>query len=367
MRILHTIDSAGIYGAEVMLLNLMSEQVKIGLEPILLSIESANSESPSDLVIEAEKRGLTVMRMEMHRGYNQSDSYKIINYANSTGTDLIHSHGYKSDILLGFLPKRVRTIPVISTAHGWISVRFLSKIWLYVLLDKIAIRRLDAIVYVNPLSKNVVKHKQSFVVENGLPDHNFSLLNDIDGFFDRKNDEYIIGTISRLSEEKGLIYLLQSVRLLLAEGRNIKLVIIGDGPLKIQYQSYIDKYNLGNSIKMLGYKPNAYKYLSCLNLFILPSLTEGLPITILEAMQSGTPIIATNVGAIPSVLDNGKYGTIVNPANAKEIATAIKHHMDNRKLSLSVAELARHHVLENFSCSSMTNKYLDVYHKVIQK
>lgn len=368
MKILHVIDSAGIYGAEVMLLNLMREQKKQGEQPILLGIESESVENPPDIVKEATRDGIQVVRMSMKRGYNKEDAFRIIACAESNKIDLIHSHGYKSDILLGFMSRQNRKIPTISTVHGWISVRMLTKIWLYNFFDKIALRRLDAIVYVNPTASNVVRHRNPFYVENGIPECDFSLEEGIDSFFNHTDQkQIIIGSISRLSEEKGLIFLLKAAKELLDFGLNIKLAVIGEGKLRDEYEKFISQHNLEDKVRILGYKPNAYKYLRLFDIFVIPSLTEGLPITLLEAMQSEIPIVATKVGAIPHVLENGKYGKLVNPANIDELSNAISLIIKSPEESLKVAKQARIHANKSFSCAQMAIKYSEIYRKVVKQ
>ncbi len=366
MKILHVIDSAGIYGAEIMLLNLMSEQIRLGIQPILLGIESEFAVSPSDIVREAVIRGMQVIRMGMKTGYNKNDGNRIVSCATENNIDLIHSHGYKSDILLGFMQKSSRKIPIISTVHGWISVRMLTRIWVYNYLDKLALRRLDAIVYVNPKAKNVVKHKYPFYIENGIPEYDFSRKNNVDPFLIKQvSSQFIVGVISRLSEEKGIIYLLQAVRMLLENKYDIKLVIIGDGRLRTEYERFITINQLEQHIKILGYKEEAYLYLPYFDVFVLPSLTEGLPITVLEAMQASVPIIATDVGAVSFVLENGKYGTLVKPGDSILLANAIKENINSHQQSLIVAEQARKHALEKYSSMQMAVKYTEIYNKVI--
>lgn len=365
MKILHVIDSAGIYGAEIMLLNLMSEQVKAGMQPILLGIESDSAVTPSDIVKQAAIRGLQVIRMGMKTGYNRKDGFRIIHCAEDNNIDVIHSHGYKGDILLGFLPKSGNNIPIISTVHGWISVRMLTRIWVYNFIDKLALRRLDAIVYVNPGARNIIKHKNAFYIKNGIPIYDFSKNINIDNFIvNRERKQYVIGTISRLSEEKGVIYLLHAVKSLLDSKYNIKLAIIGDGKLRPVYERFISLNKLDKWVKIFGYKEDAYLYLPHFDIYVLPSLTEGLPITILEAMQASVPIIATDVGAVSLVLENGKYGKIVKPGESKLLSVAIKEVLDDYDNSLLLAKQARTHVCEQYSSKTMAKGYSELYTKV---
>ena len=118
MKVLHVIDSGGLYGAEVMLLNLMSEQVAMGLEPILASIgDPGITEKP--LETEAIRRGLPVKVFRMRPGPNVWGALKILRFARSELVGLLHSHGYKGNILFGLMPRMLRRIPMVATVHGW--------------------------------------------------------------------------------------------------------------------------------------------------------------------------------------------------------------------------------------------------------
>lgn len=370
MRILHVIDSAGLYGAEIMLLNLMKEQQQMNLNPMLLSIEDISGNSEGSLKEEAVKRGLNAERLALSRGYSIANGLKISRFAVGNRMDIIHSHGYKANILLGSLPKSLRKIPVMSTIHGWTPTKMFSKIWLYTLLDKICLRRMDAIVNVNSLSPRVGGSAEGFVIENGIDELKFNpkhILQSDPKINNFCKDSFVIGVLSRLSKEKGLIYLIEAVRLLSDSIKNIKLVIIGEGPLRGFLQDNILKYGLSDKVLLAGYRNSAYNYLPLFNVFVLPSLTEGLPITILEAMQAGVPIVASGVGGIPDVLGKGKYGITVEPANPKALAEAILYVYLNPDLTKEMGKKARQAVLKKYSSRRMAEGYLKVYESVLKK
>lgn len=370
MRILHVIDSAGLYGAEIMLLNLMKEQQQMNINSLLLSIEDINGNSEGSLKEEAVKRGLNAERLTLSRGYSLANGLKIIRFAVENRMDIIHSHGYKANILIGSLPKSSRKMPVMSTIHGWTSVKIFSKIWLYTMLDKVCLRRMDAIVNVNSLAPRVGGSAEKFVIENGIDELKFNpeyALQSDSKISDFCKDSFVIGALNRLSSEKGLIYLIEAIRLLSDSIKNIKLVIIGEGSLRGFLQDNILKYGLSDKILLAGYRNNAYNYLPLFNVFVLPSLTEGLPITILEAMQAGVPIVASGVGGIPDVLGKGKYGITVEPANPKALAEAILYVHLNPDLAKEMGEKARQAVLKKYSSRRMAEDYLKVYESILNK
>jgi len=135
MKILHVTDSGGLYGAEMVLLNLVAEQMKTGLEPTIASIgEKWIQEKPFET--EAVKRGLRVVKFRMFPGPNLPGMFKVLRYAQKYGFDILHSHGYKGDVAFGSMPKSIRKLPLVSTLHGWTSVVGFSKNRIYEWLQK---------------------------------------------------------------------------------------------------------------------------------------------------------------------------------------------------------------------------------------
>ena len=123
IKILHLIDSAGLYGAEKMLLTLASEQVKQGFQPTILSAnEGSDDENP--LETEAIKLGLPVKRWTMDAGLNVTATRHILDWSKRNHYDVMHTHGYKFDILVGMSSKRAREIPLVCTVHGYTIAPF---------------------------------------------------------------------------------------------------------------------------------------------------------------------------------------------------------------------------------------------------
>ncbi|MHA1724741.1 MAG: glycosyltransferase [Promethearchaeota archaeon] len=137
----------------------------------------------------------------------------------------------------------------------------------------------------------------------------------------KKDNSIRFISIGRLSKEKGHIYLLEAFNEVKNELSNSKLFIIGEGPLRKELENKINTWNLKEHVFLLGLKKNPYKYLNCASIFILSSLHEGFPMSILEAMACGLPIISTNCPTGPNeILNNGKYGLLVKTGDAGDLA-----------------------------------------------
>jgi len=367
IKVLHVIDSGGMYGAEIMLLNLMEEQCKLGLHSILLSIEEPGSRN--GLRAAAQKRGLNAISLRLSRGYSISKAKEILQCAKNMAVNLIHSHGYKGNILIGSLPRSARRIPVVSTIHGWTATKKFSKIWIYSLLDKFFLRRMDGVFYVNSLMRRIGGRAKGFVIENGMPELSF----DPDGAIESDplvgefiRNGFIIGTICRLSDEKGLKHLMRAVRFLSAKHADIKVVVIGEGPQEKELRKIISDESLSEKVLLAGYREAAYNYLPLFDIFVLPSLTEGLPITLLEAMQAEVPIIATRVGGMPGLLGDGKLGYLVEPADAQALADAVDKVRSGHEEAATMVNNARKAALAKYSSRRMAEEYLKAYEVVLK-
>ncbi len=384
MKVLHLIDSGGLYGAEVMLLNLVAEQVRQGLEPVICSMgEKQIAEKPFEAA--AAERGFAIRKFRMRAGFNIAGALEILKFAHDQRADILHSHGYKGDILFGFLPKRFRRIPLVTTLHGWTSTGSLNRMKIYEWLDAASLKFMDAVVIV---SKGMLSHRKLrnmrlrnlSIVENGMPRPDFAGNVRIPGdrlqtpalngpldqdIIDFCRDGFVVGAIGRLSPEKGFSCLLEAAsRLMNDTVRDLKIVIIGEGRERTALETLARALNLENKVLFAGYRSHANRYLPCFKAFVLPSFTEGLPITVLEAMQSGTPVIATTVGGIPEALAYGEAGLLVKPGDCNELAKAIRSFHEDPFYAKQLAAQAQTRAFTRYSSEQMALGYSKIYQSI---
>lgn len=162
-------------------------------------------------------------------------------------------------------------------------------------------------------------------------------------------EEFIVGTIANFYKTKGLKYLIEAAAKI--NDKNIKFVIIGDGRERKNLEHLINQYNLGGRVKLLGKKKNAHQYIKAFDVFILPSVKEGFPWVILEAAAAEVPIIATNVGAIPEIIEDEKSGIIIEPKKPQQIVRAL-----DKIQSLNTADQAHQIILQKFTLKRMTSE-----------
>ncbi|TYC62730.1 glycosyltransferase [Marinobacter sp. BW6] len=372
MKILHLIDSGGLYGAEKMLLSLVKEQLKQGLEPMILS---AGEPQVGEKAIEAEakKLGLPVTEWRMKPGFNMKASWTIRNWALANKYQLLHSHGFKFNVLLGALPEKVRGLPIVTTLHGYVHAPRYSKMWVYESLDRFAIRRMKGVVLVGEAMKKELPGKLSngevITIPNGLEiselqDSSLSLLDEPFKSFLDKHESVILG-VGRLSREKGFDRLISAFSEFRKHSPTSGLVIVGEGKLRHQLEALIAELDIQDDVLMPGYCSTVPALLRQSQVLVMPSLTEGLPITLLEAISLKVPVVASAVGEIPKVLGDGKGGKLLRDLEPSTIAGAVEQTINDEERSRLRTEWAYEAVVKDFSSAAMAASYLEFYERVL--
>jgi glycosyltransferase involved in cell wall biosynthesis len=240
---------------------------------------------------------------------------------------------------------------------------------------------MDAVVLVNQAMRNHSRLKKlsgiNFeVVNNGIPVSSvppespspFLAIQPFDHLtkkiIDFCSNGFTVGSIGRLSDEKGFNYLIEALHALRQRGADVRLVIIGEGNQRFSLEKQIAALGLDDCVLLPGYVRNAKHMIACFDVFIIPSLTEGLPITLLEAMQAQVPVVATAVGGMPEVLDHGRAGVLVDPGEPISLADGIMKYLSDPNLSKQSAAKAFERANSCYNSRCMAEEYLRIYEKV---
>jgi len=244
--------------------------------------------------------------------------------------DLLHTNGYFADIV-GIPVARINGLPSMSTCHGYISTT--RNLRLYNAMDRLVLKFATRVLAVSEGIKQTL-------LDSGLsPSRVRVLVNAVDfpkstgsahtgrdakrGSHGISRDDFVVGYAGRLSIEKGLIHLLAASAQLLRGGIPLRVLIIGDGPQRKELEKLSLELGLGDRVLFPGFQEDIAEWILCMDVFILPSLTEGTPMALLEAMACGVPAIASAVGGVPQVIEHGETGILVSPGRAEEIGNAV--------------------------------------------
>ena len=288
--------------------------------------------------------------------------------------DLVHTNGYFADIT-GLIGAKLQRIPIISTCHGFIAND--TKLAVYNVLDVIALRCMNQIITVSGKIK-------SDLVEKGLKENKIQIIqNAVESIDDAtwfqqqrqnvrrkyeiKETEIVLGYVGRLSVEKGVKYLIEAGADMVKAGVQVRILIIGDGPQKKEIKQTAQEQGLGEKVLFAGFQQNVSAILPAFDTFVLPSLTEGTSMALLEAMACGLPVIATAVGGTPKVLVSQVNGMLVPPESPEAIVHAVMQLIEDEALRNRLGHEAKQTIASDFSITRWIGKIESIYSETIGK
>lgn len=282
--------------------------------------------------------------------------------------DIIHTNGYFADII-GIPAARMMGIPSISTCHGFITNDM--KLKLYCFLDRMVLLFANKIIAVSDdikdnLAKIGIKKSKIRVILNSVESNSdrsalkFSRMQ-IPSNLDLQDEDLVLGYVGRLSEEKGTKFLIEAVSSLDQAKVPVKLLLIGDGHQKRELERLVQEKGLNRKVLFVGFQDRIEVWLKMLDVFVLPSLSEGTPMALLEAMAQGLPVVASNVGGIPSIIRSGYNGILTEPANQRKLVDAISMIYQNSQFRASLGVSAKKTVRERFNAAIWVKEIESLY------
>ena len=176
-----------------------------------------------------------------------------------------------------------------------------------------------------------------------------------------KPTDHVIGYIGRMSHEKGVHILLEALQILVKKQEKIIAIIVGDGPFRETLIQQATARDIMPNCRFLNHRQDVPDILPALDLLTIPSLTEGLPQILLEAMASSLPVIASHVGGIPEVIQNGITGILVPSKNPVALARAMDRMLFDKAMAKQIGEAGRMRVEQNFTAQRMIKDMVSIY------
>ena len=366
MKILHIISSSGMYGAEAVILN-MSRTLNESAHSSILGVFS-NSANPNLQLHEvASAQAIDSHLISCTGQIDRTVPASIRELAARTNADLIHAHGYKAD-LYSYFALRQSAIPLVSTCHTWYDNDL--AVSLYGMADRFVLRSYAAVVAVSEevrqrLLKAGVGTEKIHLVRNGIDLRPFDNASPSLRNISSQAGSPIVGLVGRLATEKGVDIFLRAAARVLVELPSTKFVVVGDGPDREQLELLIDELQIRENVYMLGRRDDMPSVYASLDIMVSASRREGLPIAILEGMASSLPIIATAVGAVPTIVLNGSTGVLIPAEDVETLASEIVKLLSNPAQRQRLGAAAKKLIEVEFSAQRMTADYLHVYEHAI--
>jgi len=323
--------------------NLQGYEIIIGAGP--------EGDDEKGLLFALEKKGINTRHLKyLRRSINPLFDFlgiiEIYLLIKKEKPDVLFLNSTKAGILGGIVGRLAKSPKIIYRIGGWTF----NDPWpnwkkrMYIWIEKYTAKFKDFIINnaesdrQQAIKLGIKPKKEIVTIYNGLDIDKLEFLTKEEArkFLNLKHTDFVVGTIANDYPAKGIKYLTEAVQKL----RNIKLIIIGKGSRFI---------------------PDAYKYLKAFDIFVLPSVKEGFPWTVLEAMLAEIPVIATKVGALPEIIQSGQNGILVDPKSQQQIADAITKLLNNEDLRKNLAERGRITVIEKFNLEKMIKRYENLF------
>jgi len=372
-RVLHFIDSAGIYGAEKVILNLSAEMLNSKTHiPVVGCIVDSN-EQQNDLYDAAVGLGIEAIKVSISNRRIPLDLIKAGKLFKSRKIDLIHSHGYKPSVF-GFAIKLLQSIPVISTCHLWFEPQSGPlKMRLMIALEKLAFKWLPKIIAVSKpikvtIQKQGIRPENVEVIRNGIhienrPDNTSSAK--LRSELGLSTTQCCIINVGRLTRQKAQWNLIHAAEILRDRDKTFKIFIVGEGGMEAELREEVHSAGLDDNVVLLGFRSDISDLLEIADIFALPSLDEGLPIAMLEAIAALTPVVTTAVGDIPDLIEDDVSGLIIEGESPSALAEALLDLMEHPERGQKLAKAAKVRLIDGYSSTAMEKAYANVYSKLL--
>lgn len=349
-RVLHLRASIGLYGAERAILVLSAQHPDAMVVGLLDDARTSHTE----LYDEALAQGLTALKIPCSGAIDPLLTPRIIKVIREHRIEIVHSHGYKPT-MYGLPAARLTRCGFVVTLHGKVG----GAVTRYEKIEMKLLPRVDAVACVSPVlegeAKSVAPKVPVSYVPNGIDVDRTRLLAELP----RPIPEPYFVMVGRLSEEKGFDTLLEAIGLartrLLASGT--KIVCIGDGPLRDFLATQIRERGIGDILELRGFHPQPAMWMKHSRAVLMPSHTEGLPYSALECMALGKTLVATRVGALPELLEEGKCGVLIPPKTPAALAEAMTSIIDDPGLAERLGAAALADVRAEWSAEAMARRY----------
>ncbi len=369
---------------QIKVLQLITELDVGGAERALLSLVKKLSSGKYDVMVaylKGEGRlaehfrdaGIKVFDLKMRNRMALGAVIRLYRLLKREKVRVLHTHLIQADIC-GFLAGKMAGVPVIiSTKHN--PDEFRKRRSIPVWLDGIFANRSDRIIAVSNAVRDFlikwerISEDKFTVIHNGIDmeDFNFREFTSATDITAKKEElgidssSQVVGTVRRLDEQKGHKFFLEAIPEILKKVHGVKFLIVGDGPLQNKLEKLSEKLKISENVIFTGIRRDIPEILAIMDVFVLPSIFEGFGIVLLEAMAMKKAIVASRIGGIPEIVDDGLTGILIEPANPSEIANSIITLLKNPEKAKQMGDAGSKKVEKIFTADVMAKQIEDVY------
>lgn len=370
IKVLQAIRQGKVGGGESHILDLVKHLNKDLFQPVVLSF------TDGEMIDKLNDMGVENEVIYSEKAFDFSKWKTVKRFMQEKQIDLVHIHGTRATSNIYWAAKQLG-LPTVYTIHGWSfhddqsmlvkQARIFFEKW----ITQKTNRNISVSVSNQQTGSRYIPHFESVVVHNGIDLMKFN-----PDAEERKNlrialniadDAFVISFIGRITAQKDPLNLIKAFKEVTALHSNAVLLMVGDGELKEKAIALVKELDLEKSVVFQKSRADVADILFSSDIFCLPSLWEGFPIALLEAMAMRKVVIATDVDGSIEIIKDRKNGLLIKPQNTKMLTDAISELIKNHTLRKQLAEAARQTILNDFDVKKMTIKIEEVYKNVLHK
>lgn len=359
MNILHAIETSGPGGAENFMIR-TAQSLGPDYHSSILMIK------PGWLLDRLIALGFPVYLEPLERTLDPRWLRKVTKYVREGKFDAIHSHEFSMNFHLALIARWLG-IPHVATVHG-------KKQYADRGIRRLAYRLVSRMSMIVAVSQDVkdflietvgIKPHRIHVIPNGIEVADYEMNRheriEVRRALQCAPEDYLICAIGNLYPIKGHKYLIEAMAVLVESHKSIRLVIAGRGGEEAALRRLIKSHGLQGQVELLGFREDVKNILMSADLFVMPSLSEGLPLSLLEAMAARVPVIVSDVGGMPQVIKHSVTGRVVPSGCSLALAQEIEKMIVDRDFASLMADAAYAEVSDNYSIGVMLNRYKRLY------
>lgn len=364
LRLMHVVPQLGIGGMENGVLNISAGLAEAGFDQRFCAVRQCELST-------ARLQSIADRSVLAGRGAMRSSVGKLVRVMRAFRPDIVHSRNWGA--IEAVVAARIAGVPVaIHSEHGY-ELDMLDGMPLrrrY--FRRFAYRMADAVLTVTRELRDYhaaqawIAPERVSVIYNGVDTARFApqpaVRARVRAELHIADGEILVGTVGRLVAIKDHLTLLRAAEELSARGSWLRVLLVGDGPERARLEAFVnERPGLRNRVTFAGASANVPELLNAMDVFVLPSISEGMSNTLLEAMATGLPVIATNVGGTPEVVEDGVQGNLFAPRDVKALAEHLGRLSGPLSLRQNFGAAARRRAVERFSLAQMIDDYRSMY------
>jgi glycosyltransferase involved in cell wall biosynthesis len=367
VTVVHLISSAGYYGAENMLITLVRALRTLGIRSVIAAFR--NAQNPNlEIAMRAAGESFGTEIISCKGRLDVSAVHQIRWHIERHRADLVHTHGYKAD-LYGYLATTRSTRPIAATCHNWTNDT--KRVQFYASLDRWILRHFAVVTAVSSsvgtaLERAGIASQKIRVIPNGIDLDRFAAAPS-DALPMLRRNATVIGMAGRLVSQKGFHDVIAAAPAILARFPETQFLIAGDGPQRPLLEQAARDTGVAHAFVFAGARSDMHRLYRAMDIFVLPSLNEGMPMTVLEAMAAGRTVVATRVGAIPELVGDGESGRLFAPGDRAALTAVLLDLLSDPDTRARMGAAGYSRVSRDYSSLAMARQYVSLYEQLLRE